>query len=221
MHLTEAEFEELDAFLLSEDSPEECMDISMVDGFFAALAIRPDLIRPNVWLPEVLGHEQDGVFGDALQASQIVSLLVRYYNEVVWHLREAAEEFEPMFYTSELDGKTNQIVDEWCVGFVRGLRLENSAWTRWLQDPELKELIGPFLLFGTPAGWKKLEKLELEEQIHEETVAQLMPCLAALSQKWRSEVRAPTTSSPQARVGRNNLCPCGSGQKYKRCCGLN
>ncbi|MCC6586109.1 MAG: SEC-C domain-containing protein [Bryobacterales bacterium] len=24
-----------------------------------------------------------------------------------------------------------------------------------------------------------------------------------------------------AEVGRNSPCPCGSGQKYKRCCGVN
>ena len=25
----------------------------------------------------------------------------------------------------------------------------------------------------------------------------------------------------EAKVGRNDLCPCGSGKKYKKCCGLN
>jgi len=24
-----------------------------------------------------------------------------------------------------------------------------------------------------------------------------------------------------AKIGRNDLCPCGSGKKYKRCCGAN
>jgi preprotein translocase subunit SecA len=23
------------------------------------------------------------------------------------------------------------------------------------------------------------------------------------------------------KVGRNDLCPCGSGKKYKKCCGVN
>ena len=30
--------------------------------------------------------------------------------------------------------------------------------------------------------------------------------------------RAPAKSS---KVGRNDPCPCGSGQKYKKCCGRN
>jgi uncharacterized protein len=27
--------------------------------------------------------------------------------------------------------------------------------------------------------------------------------------------------SPSKKVGRNEPCPCGSGKKYKKCCGLN
>jgi len=26
---------------------------------------------------------------------------------------------------------------------------------------------------------------------------------------------------PRKKVGRNDPCPCGSGKKYKKCCGLN
>jgi len=28
-----------------------------------------------------------------------------------------------------------------------------------------------------------------------------------------------TGARPQQKVGRNDLCPCGSGRKYKKCCG--
>ncbi|HWW64228.1 MAG TPA: SEC-C metal-binding domain-containing protein, partial [Sphingomonadaceae bacterium] len=32
----------------------------------------------------------------------------------------------------------------------------------------------------------------------------------------------PRAHTPSARkTGRNQPCPCGSGKKYKRCCGLN
>jgi SWIM/SEC-C metal-binding protein len=29
----------------------------------------------------------------------------------------------------------------------------------------------------------------------------------------------PTPARAQVRVGRNDPCPCGSGKKYKKCCG--
>ena len=31
--------------------------------------------------------------------------------------------------------------------------------------------------------------------------------------------RPSPTRRGEAKVGRNDLCPCGSGKKYKRCCG--
>ncbi|HEY8163723.1 MAG TPA: SEC-C metal-binding domain-containing protein [Methylocystis sp.] len=30
-----------------------------------------------------------------------------------------------------------------------------------------------------------------------------------------------STQSQPTKVGRNEPCPCGSGKKYKKCCGLN
>ncbi len=30
-----------------------------------------------------------------------------------------------------------------------------------------------------------------------------------------------TVTVPRKKVGRNDPCPCGSGKKYKKCCGLN
>ncbi|WP_252349118.1 SEC-C metal-binding domain-containing protein [Ochrobactrum sp. BTU1] len=29
------------------------------------------------------------------------------------------------------------------------------------------------------------------------------------------------SSARSTKVGRNDPCPCGSGKKYKKCCGLN
>ncbi|MEN2775925.1 preprotein translocase subunit SecA [Acetivibrio clariflavus] len=35
------------------------------------------------------------------------------------------------------------------------------------------------------------------------------------------EVKKPVVKSQKEKVGRNDLCPCGSGKKYKKCCGAN
>jgi uncharacterized protein YecA (UPF0149 family) len=29
----------------------------------------------------------------------------------------------------------------------------------------------------------------------------------------------PASDEPRIKVGRNEPCPCGSGKKYKKCCG--
>jgi hypothetical protein len=41
-------------------------------------------------------------------------------------------------------------------------------------------------------------------------------CMAKLGSETR--LTNPSASVKSAKVGRNELCPCGSGKKYKRCC---
>jgi preprotein translocase subunit SecA len=38
----------------------------------------------------------------------------------------------------------------------------------------------------------------------------------AIRTQYRKDVQAVST-----KVGRNDPCPCGSGKKYKKCCGRN
>ncbi len=66
------------------------------------------------------------------------------------------------------------------------------------------------------------------ESIREETVRMLLTIQVQGAQApQREQVAkpdAPNAGSPEARgkkVGPNEPCPCGSGKKYKRCCGLN
>jgi preprotein translocase subunit SecA len=42
---------------------------------------------------------------------------------------------------------------------------------------------------------------------------------SAPSETGGVERHGETAADPDARVGRNDLCPCGSGRKYKRCHG--
>lgn len=38
---------------------------------------------------------------------------------------------------------------------------------------------------------------------------------------YGDEVKKPVVKSQKDKIGRNDLCPCGSGKKYKKCCGEN
>jgi preprotein translocase subunit SecA len=47
--------------------------------------------------------------------------------------------------------------------------------------------------------------------------AQSNPRQALIENRYTVEARKPVRVNQQ--VGRNDPCPCGSGKKYKRCCG--
>ncbi len=54
--LSPKEIDELNAFLMSDATPEDCMHIVTLDGFLTALAIGPKLVLPSVWLTPVWGR---------------------------------------------------------------------------------------------------------------------------------------------------------------------
>ncbi len=83
--LNDQELDELDAFLDSDTLSEDSMDLSTMDGFFAAIALNPEFILPGQWLPWVWDMEEGEetpAFANAEEADRIHGLLLRHYNHV-------------------------------------------------------------------------------------------------------------------------------------------
>jgi uncharacterized protein len=96
--LSDAEIDELDAFLISDATSDECMDIITLDGFLTALVVGPELVAPSVWLPVVWGDTSEPVFESNEQAERIISLLLRRMNAISGMFGENSSGFEPLPY---------------------------------------------------------------------------------------------------------------------------
>ncbi len=89
-----------------------------------------------------------------------------------------------------------------------------------------------------PVAMYRLQGADLFDQmtddIREDTVRQVLSVVPKVQSTERVQVAKPTSEGfadgkrPAARkpatstkVGRNDPCPCGSGKKYKKCCGMN
>ncbi len=229
--LSEQEFDELDRLLLSDEMPESCMDVVTLEGFLTAIVIGPVTLSPTAWLPRIWGGEnleKAPQFPSLEGLDRLVDLVMRLYNEVVSLFEADPAAFSPTFYERTVEGKTYTIVDEWCDGFLQGVQLAQEAWRPMLNsDPGMFK---PFELFATPEGWAELDASADEEAMHREwsnkiapTViaihAYWLPYRRALSEELSSEPNHRAGIPPVAKVGRNDPCPCGSGRKYKKCCG--
>ena len=53
------------------------------------------------------------------------------------------------------------------------------------------------------------------------TTAAETPPQAAATTVQPAETRSTPRKADGTKVGRNDPCPCGSGKKYKKCCGFN
>ena len=68
------------------------------------------------------------------------------------------------------------------------------------------------------------EEIEAQERLRRAAAARKMNFQhsqeqSAASGGQREAVKAETFVREERKVGRNEPCPCGSGKKYKQCCG--
>lgn len=72
-----------------------------------------------------------------------------------------------------------------------------------------------------PKGYEKHYERVIEKLIEEASVPESERAASMLAQ-LEADMDGGGRSSEKntaAKVGRNDPCPCGSGKKYKRCCG--
>ena len=126
------DLEALDQFLMSDASPENCMQLSDLDGFLTGVAIGPERILPSEWLPAIWGGEEP-VFEGAEQARTVIGAIMGRYNEILRVLATDPEAYAPLFW-EDADGKV--IAADWAEGFADALRLRPDAWRPLIEDRE-------------------------------------------------------------------------------------
>lgn len=221
--LSSKEFDELDRFLMSERCPDDCMTMDALHGFLTAVVIGPRAIMMSEWLPYVWGDDPDAApkFKNEGEANRIMQLLARYMNEIAITFQVAPREFEAVFIEQEENGKSYVDGSAWAWGFLQGMSLCDDEWSAIAGDPAEARL-RPIMLLGDDDPSPEVEALtdsaakcdqlsrDMEQGIHE------------LHRFWLQR-RAPANTAPQRReapkIGRNDDCPCGSGKKFKKCCG--
>ncbi len=224
--LSDDEFEALEELLTSDVVPEDCMDLEMLDGFLAGVIASPHPIAPGGWLPAVWSaHEDEVSFGSGRQMQQAIRLVLRYHNELVATIG-AEESWEPFCYAAG-EGDTLAIGEEWMAGFTQGLELWPEDWETLVPEEAAtavrEEIAQLAATWGSPAAETADEEtrlLWLEEA--GQAVARIRGRwqAAGLSGPALLQVEQSVAAAP-AGPGRNDPCPCGSGKKYKKCCGAD
>jgi uncharacterized protein len=216
------DLEALDQFLMSDASPEDCMQLSDLDGFLTGIAVGPELIVPSEWLPAIWGGDEP-VFESIEQAQTVIGTIMGRYNEILRALSTDPEGYEPVFWEGA-DGEV--IAADWAEGFVDAVRLRPEAWRPLLEDREALVMLMPILaLCGDSEGGSPFELDPEEDADLLAQAPELIPaCVAGIDGFWKERRGRPKAGSGRAKsakVGRNDPCPCGSGRKHKRCCGAH
>ena len=164
--LTEAELDELDEFLLDVDL-ENSMDISMLDGFLAAVVSGPRAIMPSEWMPWVWDSErgeQEIRFKSQRQAERVLGLIFRHMNDIAHTLTYEPEFYEPLIMENTTGDDPVPVIDEWCLGYMVGVKLDYAGWLPLLTSQE--QPLSRVQLYGTEEGWARLRQQEFSLEEH-------------------------------------------------------
>ena len=134
--LDENDLEALDAYLSSDDSPENCMMLSDLDGFLHGVVCSPVEIPQAEWLRKAMGGPFDKVPPAILQS------ITDIYDTIVDGLALEDPEVEPIFWQAK---EGHVIAMDWCEGFMDAVSLRPKEWLRLTESGTSGHLMTPIL----------------------------------------------------------------------------
>ena len=225
--LSDAEIDELDHFLLYQVDLGDSMTLDMLDGYLHALAIGPTTVPPTRWMPRIWGEDFTDMVPpvkDVDELNRIVSLITRLFHSIVANLEDPdGSMIVPLWSTFQDGGRERDDAEIWACGFLTGMNLCEDDWAPLLATEQGRAWLRPIQLLGEEDFGPEQDALTGTPADRERLSLQIPDAVLAMYQYWLPHRRAVherhVAGSMGSKVGRNDLCPCGSGRKFKRCCG--
>ena len=225
--LTDAGLDRLSGILGRFDSKRP-MNLEQLDGFFAALICGPQIVPPSEYLPEILGD--DMVLEDTFNAQPVLqdflSLIMRHWN-VIADTLHSGEVFLPLLLEDE-NGITP--ANDWANGFLRGMEFHKERWAALLADEEHGGWLVPIFALAnehSPDPTMRLYKEPVSAERREKLIVGAAAGVTGIYRYFEAQRlvekelygNESTFRRVTPKIGRNDPCPCGSGKKFKQCCG--
>jgi len=221
--LTDAELDRLGDFLKTCKGG-KAMDLEELDGFFSALIAGPEPVMPSEYNREVFGGEIGEIseFTSIEEANEILGLMMRHWNRIASTLY-VGEIHVPLIFEDEC-GELHG--NDWARGFVRGMHMRHEGWSELVNDEKYGGSLVPMMaLYHEHDEDPEMRPEPITPEKREQVIALMAAGLMNAYDYFRKErevdlgVHAPEIRRSIPKIGRNNPCPCGSGKKYKKCCG--
>jgi uncharacterized protein len=228
---TDLQIEKLAAFLADVRRPDETLGYAEMRGFLFAVVTAPTLLLPSEWVPIIFAGKEAG-FETLKEAEAIMGTIMGCYNQTVSATR-SHDRVPPA--DVGIDTESEESLRRWAIGFATGIHELEDEWDAVLgslSDHEFQHFERVFSALTvwadprarqTAVGVSASEMKELLQSSRDQ-LPELLHRFAAIGLGAVGEV--PAVGRGERRVAghsaqRNDPCPCGSGKKYKRCCGVN
>jgi uncharacterized protein len=221
--LSDVELDVLDEFLAIPALEETSMDVAVLDGYLTALLVSPQLVIPAVWMARIWDMENAQLqphYRNAEEQARIDGLIKRHYQTLAAEISKETPALVPVFLRGAQWG-----ISEWCAGFLLGTSFDRDTWAGLMEEqPEWFTALNVL-------GMGDDDDIEEEFEDVDAAFDAVMVAVQAIDRHFRAErddgpdprtadFSAPAPVLPDApKTPRNALCPCGSGKKFKKCCG--
>lgn len=202
-------------------------------GLFYGCAAAPTMVMPSRFLPLIF-DPQAAELGSEQEVKAFLDRLMMLWNRIAaWDPHGKDFLFPPTKYPTTVHGLLTRSEDlvAFVHYFIKGLDTGGMD-ERYFSD-EVTAALGDLADLTGGLG-KYIEQVEIADDVSEkalregmELVGGLEPIAANCIGRVHKGLRtsrlggyAPSSPAKSLKIGRNEPCPCGSGRKLKRCCGL-
>lgn len=217
------------SFLASPAAPATAMSHLELDGYLTGILVTPQAapIRPSAWIARLWG-DGDPIFEDKAQIETVLGAVMIHYNTLLRDIDRGLKRLEadrivdyrPLFLSGD-PKPAHEAVRAWVRGFWKAMALAPETWSKLLEDERTKIIIEPFVGFFDLGDLARGDiPADIDDRL--DTDAALIPRMILVLRKLariRESANSPAPLPRRSKVERNDPCPCGSGKKYKRCCG--
>lgn len=223
--------------LLSDPALPEAMRLDEIQGYLCAALSGPQPIAEEEWLADVLGDE-------TLLETEIGREAAELLRRFATALEEELAAGEPpvlLLYGKEDDENGPSDYVPWCQAYLAGVDAAEEDWFEFLGETEdgevdkdsgdeisyLDERLFPMMVLTGEAEAAATEHGEdwpggeERDQIINDCEEDLAQAVTDIYRFWQAKRGSGTIRREEPKVGRNDPCPCGSGKKFKQCCGAD
>jgi len=226
--------------LLDDPALPESMRLDEVQGYLCAALSGPEAIPETQWLADILGSEE------ALESEagrEAAELLRRFAAALEAELAAGIPPILLLYPKNEEEDSPSDY-QPWCQAYLAGVDAAEDDWFEFLGESEddgessldedeseeiayLDEHLFPMMVLTGEAEAAATEhgeewpEGEERTQIEDECEENLPQSVVDIYRFWLAKRGTDTIRRDEPKVGRNDPCPCGSGKKFKQCCGTN
>jgi uncharacterized protein len=209
--------------------PDDTLTLEGVHGLLFGLAIIPEPVMPSEWFPRIFGAEM-AEFEEKDDVEKWMESLLGAYNRVLGENDEGTLGFP--FDLMHLREGDFERIRHWALGLFRAMSLRPETWgldksESALSEEDRKITDACTVIFGLAQPEKISDPFVKSPDAatlygslpHAVTIVRDHGNRVRREMREQGIVPVPRGIRHAPKIGRNEPCPCGSGKKYKKCCG--